>query len=123
MTTPTPDFIFKKIRKFPQAINLSVMKETGNGRGKAIYQRRAKAYLQYYNIVKGYRVKGPIYIERFLCLMPDWFFKWYKPLRDAYEEMAYNLMMEEWNKAKEKSDALDMNKYEALKVPALTLKI
>ena len=122
MTTPTPDYIFKKIRKFPQAINLSIYKVTGKKTGMGPYLRQAKAYLQYYNIVKGYRVRGPIYYEDFSCLMPDWFYEWYKPLRDAYEKIALDMMMEEWNKTKEKSDVLDLRRYKELQVPKLTFK-
>ena len=123
MTTPTPDYIFKKIRKFPQAINLSIYKVTGKKTGSGPYLRQAKAYLQYYNIVKGYRVRGPIYYEDFSCLMPDWFYEWYKPLRDAYEKIALDMMMEEWDKTKEKSDVLDLRRYKELQVPKLTFKV
>jgi len=122
MTTPTPDYIFKKIRKFPQAINLSIIKATGDKSGKAPFKRIAKAYLQYYNIVKGYRVRGPIYLEEFLCLMPNDFFEWYRPLRDAYEEMALKLMMEEWERVSKTSKAVRLEDYEELSVPELTLR-
>ena len=123
MTTPTPEFIFKKIRKFPQAINVSIIKTTGSKRGLAIYKRRAKAYLQYYNIVKGYRVRGPVYQDDFLCKMPDKFYEWYKPLRDTYEDMALKLMVAEWDKVQGQSKLRQLEQqHPGLRVPELTLK-
>ena len=122
MTTLSPDYIFKKLRKFPQALNVSIIKKTGSRKGKDLYKRQAKAYLQYYNIVKGYRIKGPIYQDDFLCLMPDEFYNWYKPLRDAYEDMALRLMMEEWDAVRDKSKLVQLEiKHPHLRVPDLTL--
>jgi hypothetical protein len=123
MTTPSPDYIFKKIRKFPQSFNLSIIKTTGNKRGMNAFRRQAKAYLQYYHIIKGYRIKGVVYRDNFTCLMPDKFYAWYKPLRDSYEELAFNLMMEEWDKIEDKSKVLAIGDYSDLSVPPITLTL
>jgi hypothetical protein len=120
-TTPNPSYIINKLRNFPQAYNLGITKTTGSEKGKDKYRRRAKAYLQYFNIIKGMRVSGPKYYDEFLCLMPDDFYKWYKPLRDEYERMARSLMKEEWEKQKGKSQVMSLDDYEALEVPKLTL--
>lgn len=120
-TTPNPSYIVRKLRDFPQSYNLSIIKTTGSMKGNDKYRRRAKAYLQYYNIIKGMRVTGPKYLDEFTCLMPNHFFKWYKPLRDSYEKMARDLMTTEWDKQKKKSQAVSLDDYDDLKVPALTL--
>lgn len=121
-TTPNPSYIVRKLRDFPQSYNIAIIKTTGSMKGNDKYRRRAKAYLQYYNIIKGMRVSGPKYYDDFLCLMPNHFFKWYKPLRDAYEKMARSLMKEEWEKQKGKSKAVSLEGYSELEVPSLTLK-
>lgn len=120
-TTPNPSYIINKLRNFPQSYNIGIIKTTGSKKGLDKYKRRGKAYLQYYNIIKGMRVSGPKYHDDFICLMPDDFYKWYKPLRDSYEKMARSLMKEEWEKQKAKSQVMSMEGYEDLQVPKLTL--
>lgn len=121
-TTPNPSYIVRKLRDFPQSYNLSITKSTGSKKGMDKYRRYAKAYLQYYNIIKGMRVTGPKYRDKFSCLMPDDFFKWYKPLRDSYEKMARDLMVTEWDKQKAKSKTVSLKDYDGLEVPTLTLR-
>jgi hypothetical protein len=51
--------------------------------------------------------------------MPDKFFEWYKPLRDAYEDMALALVMEKWDVISKSSHALILESYPNLKLPEL----
>lgn len=126
MTTPSPDMIFKKVRKFPQAYNVNVRKTTGNPANA--YDRLAVPYLQYYNIVKGYRVtrvkiKGAVAQDPFNCYLPDDFYAWYKPLRDKYEDIALDLIKKRWKELTERDKTLMSQYYEEMKVPRLTMKL
>ena len=127
LTTPSPDMVFKKIRKFPQAFNVKIIKRSG-GRGH-LWHRLAIPYLQYYNIVKGYRVmrcryKRGIVEEPFNCRMPDKFYAWYKPLRDSYEDIALAMIKKKWEELKAKDRSiLSLYYSDKLAVPALTLKL
>lgn len=126
MTTPSPDMIFKKIRKFPQAYNVNIIKESGNP--YSIWDRLAIPYLQYFNIVKGYRVtrvrvKRAAARDRFSCRMPDDFFAWYKPLRDKYEDIALDLIKKRWKELAERDRTVLSQYYEDMVVPRLTLEV
>lgn len=93
-TTPLPLWIFKKLRNFPQATNIRIMKCTGNPYQK--YRRLARAYSHW--MAPDMKKSGvrKIYEDFFDCRMPNHFFEWYQPLRNGYENMARELMRERW---------------------------
>ena len=52
--------------------------------------------------------------------MPDDFFTWYKPLRDAYEDVALALVKEKWQQISKESKSLLITSYPNLKLPEMT---
>ena len=51
--------------------------------------------------------------------MPNDFFNWYKPLRDAYEDLALRLLNEKWELISKDTKALLLDQYKDLNLPAL----
>ena len=101
LTTPTPNWIIKKLRGFPDAYHVRIKKTTGAPRTR--WLRAARGYtLDMMPDLRKFRVNVP-FEDDFNCRMPDHFFKWYSPLRDAYEELALDLMEEAFEKQAEKS--------------------
>lgn len=41
-----------------------------------------------------------------LSLLPNDFYKWYRPIRESYQVIAEELLREEWEKLKKKSKVL-----------------
>jgi len=58
--------------------------------------------------------------DDFNCYIPDEFYKWYRPLRDAYEELALDLIEASWKKSRAKSVVPDINDYPDLEIPSMT---
>jgi hypothetical protein len=100
-TTPSPDFILRKLRKFPSAINVHIT----YGYHKDPWERYAKGYKQWYLPDGKSRVKT-VFEDWFSARMPTPFFKWYKPVRDAYQEVANKLVQEKWEQLKSRSRIL-----------------
>lgn len=121
MTTPTPDMVFKKIRKFPQSYTIQITKTTGPGPGLKSYQRKATAYIHTWNIIKGFRTRGPKFYDPYSCKLPEkFYYDWYQPLRDTYEEMALTLMEEEFARVESTRSGSVMDRFApTLAVPAL----
>jgi len=129
-TTPTPAWIFKKLRKFPQAINIKILKRDSprvneNGEEQEDFVKRwsrlARAYLHWTTPDMKKSGVRRIYEDEFLCYLPDSFYSWYKPLRDAYEQLALNLIREELHKIGKKSKAILLENYPELTVPKIIL--
>ena len=117
LTTPTPQWIIKKLRGFPDAFNVSIIKPTG-APGTQWY-REAKGYQE---IVLPDMRKSRIYhrfSDFFNCYMPDEFFKWYSPLRDAYEELALALIEKAWDTSRAKSIVPELSDFPNLNLPSL----
>lgn len=121
MTTPTPDYIFKKGRKFPQGLNVKIIK-----RNDGLYNRKVDRlgviYRQDYHVIKGYIIRRLKHMDPFNHKMPDQFFKWYKPLRDSYEEMALDLMAMEWQKTQGRSKIIQLENRPEMQVPKLNIR-
>ena len=84
-------------------------------------KRLARAYKQWLSPDLKKTGVRTVHQDYFHCHMPsDFFWDWYKPLRDAYEDMALNLMKEQWTKVKEKTKALLLEDYPQLEMPQLT---
>lgn len=87
-TTPLPLWVIRKVRGFPQAITLKIMKASSDI-DNPCRQRIAKAYRMW--ITPDMRKSGvmEIYKDKFTALMPnDFYWEWYKPLRDTYAKQA-----------------------------------
>ena len=105
-STPSPQFLFKKLRNFPQAITVRVMKAVSDDKPSHRWLRVAKGYLHYVlPDMKHTRVRL-IFKDYFSCKMPDDFFTWYDPLRKSYAKFAMALMREKWLSKLKKSEAL-----------------
>jgi len=119
-STPTPTMIFRKLRNFPSAITVRITKHTGDGHK---WRRLATGYLQWVlPDLKKTRVRK-LFIDEYSCRLPNEFFKWYKPLRDAYAKMALKAMKERWeeSKAAGKSKAILLEENPELELPNLNL--
>ena len=60
-----------------------------------------------------------IFEDKFDCRMPNDFFNWYKPLRDAYEDLALRLLNEKWELISKDTKALLLDQYKDLNLPKL----
>lgn len=90
-TTPLPTWVIKKVRGFPQAITLKIIKASSQPHRPRI----ARAFR--YWVTPDMRKSGvmEIYRDHFRGLMPNDFYDWYKPLRDSYARRAIAGMKEE----------------------------
>lgn len=115
LTTPTPTWIIKKLRGFPDAMNVKITKPDSSE-----WRRRARAYQQ--NMLPDmtkYRVRV-VFDDYFSCKMPDDFYwKWYQPLRSEYENMALNLIKQSWEETKKNSIVPELLDYPKLALPEL----
>jgi len=122
-TTPLPTWIIKKIRKFPQCICIKIMKRTGEEKEKGEWGWGRFAVAYRYWVRPDMKKSGvrTIHRDSFDCRMPSTFYwGWYKELRDAYEDMALNLLRERWEKIEEKS--LILEQYPQLALPKIKFK-
>jgi len=106
-STPSPKWILKKLREFPEAITVRIVKPSGVDVEKFIpytqenfWKRAAKGY-HYWDHPdlrhSGVRIR---FIDTFNCKMPDNFYRWYKPIRDKYEKLARKIWKDRWEKLK-----------------------
>jgi len=88
LTTPLPTWIIKKIRGFPQCVTIKIIRER-NDEIRPARHRLAKAYRFWISPdMKKSGVTG-IYEDHFTALMPnDFFYNFYKPLRESYARNA-----------------------------------
>ncbi len=100
-STPDPTFVFKKMRNFPAAITVNIIKTSGNPYNR--WDRVARGY-HHYKLPDLQRTRvRKIFEDRFSCKMPRDFYDWYKPRRDAYADVARKMMEEQWRKKKVES--------------------
>jgi hypothetical protein len=117
LTTPSPLFIIRKLRGFPDAINIKIVKYTAAPRTQ--WLRRARGYQME---MLPDTVKFMVYKkfdDYFNCKMPDRFYAWYKPLRDMYEAMAFDLIKKSWEEHRKKSIVPELQEYPGLKLPEM----
>jgi len=93
-TTPLPTWIFSKVRDVPDAITLKVRKNIGGSKKQYRY-RQAVAYRFWKSPDLKHSGVKSLWIDDFKGMLPDDFFKWYKPLRDKYATLAKQLMKKE----------------------------
>ena len=103
MTTPTSQMVVKKIREsepafFSVAIRYDTqrgtasLKELADGTLKDYKYREARGYFQFLKPDGELSLPKHAWTDHFSALMPDDFYKWYKPLRNKYATMAKELM-------------------------------
>lgn len=86
-TCPSPTWVIKKIRNFPDSTTINIIKAASDRR------RMARAYsFRMLPDMKKSRVRTA-YTDKFWGLMPNSFYwEWYKPLRDSYARYAIEKM-------------------------------
>jgi len=94
-TTPLPTWVIKKVRGFPQAVTLKIIKASSD-KSHPHRPRIARAFR--YWVTPDMKKSGvkEIYNDKFNALMPnDFYWEFYKPLRDTYAQRAIMGMKEE----------------------------
>lgn len=84
LTTPSPSWVTYKLRRFPQNMTLKIIKE-GSNKGHPKRPRIAKAYRSW--VAPDFKHSGVrlLYMDKFDAMLPnDFYWDWYKPLRDSY---------------------------------------
>ena len=92
LTTPTPAWVQYKLRNFPQSTTIKIIKQASDQDHKG-KPRLAKAYRSW--VAPDFRKRGVrlLYMEQFNAMLPnDFFFDWYKPLREQYAVTASEKM-------------------------------
>ena len=116
ISTPSPKWVLKKLREFPEAITIRIVRPSGDRDPSHTWAwiRKARGY-QFW-MAPDLKKTGvnPIIEDYFNCKLPNEFYSWYKPVRDSYEKLARKLIAEKWEKLKEKSKALMLEKYPEL---------
>lgn len=95
LTTPTPSWVIYKLRNFPQNIRIKIIKYSSD-QGRTQKLRLAKAYRSW--IAPDFKHSGvhSLYRDKFDAFLPrDFYWHWYKPLRDTYAKQAGKLMQKE----------------------------
>jgi len=102
LTTPSPAWVAHKLRNFPQNISIKIIKE-GSDLKNPSKPRIAKAYRSW--VAPDFRHQGVrlMYQDQFSAMLPnDFFWNWYKPLRDTYALEAGQNMQRELLKVNKK---------------------
>lgn len=100
LTTPTPSWIQFKMRSFPQCKTIKIIKEGSDQQHKG-KPRLAKVYRSW--VAPDFKHTGVrlLWMEKFKAMLPNnFYFDWYKPLRDRYALLATQLMQKELQKVK-----------------------
>jgi len=131
LTTPDDDMIYKKIRNFPDSMKVQVdYAPSGNRWG--IWGRVAKMYVHKKHVIYGHRIRllkkwipelgtKKAIKEVYNIKLPEPFYDWYKPLRDAYEQMALAKMEEIWDRLQDDSRAAILSDYPGLNIPSYAM--
>jgi len=120
-SSPSPEWVLRKLRRFPSAYTIRVQKVDGHTSHtiKASWLRDAVGYKFWLHADLRHSGVRKIWVDRFHCKMRDDFFEWYKPVRDSYEDMALQLLREKWEQMSKKGKALMLENYPTLNLPKL----
>lgn len=122
-STPSPEWVLRKLRRFPSAYTVRIQKVNGQSNrtgGAWAWKRDAIGFKFWLHADLKHSGVRKLWSDRFDCKMPNDFFEWYKPLRDAYEDLALQLLQEKWAVLSKDSKALIIDNYPDLNLPALT---
>lgn len=121
-STPSPEWVLRKLRRFPSAYTVRVQKTDGHSNrtgGKTAWKRYAFGFKFWLHADLKHSGVRKLWRDEFDCRMPEEFFKWYKPLRDSYEDLALQLLQEKWEQLSKDSRALMLANYPDLNLPPL----
>jgi hypothetical protein len=121
-STPSPEWVLRKLRRFPSAYTIRIQKINSSDKSTtnvATWLRDACGFKFWLHADLKHSGVRKLWIDRFDCRMPDPFFQWYKPLRDAYEDLALQLLQEKWEVLSKTSKAMILNNYPDLNLPSL----
>lgn len=99
--TPSPKMVARRIHNFPELIRVKITKE-GSNRKNPGKPRLATAYQVWMSPDMKKTGVRKIFVDKYSAMMPDPFFKWYKPIRDHYATVAKELMYTALMKLKKK---------------------
>lgn len=98
-TTPLPTYIMKRVRDFPQVKTIKIMKQQSDvfrpTTQKWVKPRIAKCYSMWISPDMQKSGVKEIFADFFNAMLPDDYFSWYKPYRDAYAHEAVMMMRKE----------------------------
>jgi hypothetical protein len=96
-TTPSPQWIVRKIRFLPQTTYIKITKSAGSD-AEHRHSRDATGYLNW--IAPDFRKSGvkKVYIDHFNVMLPDKLYKCYKPFRESYVTQLQGMMDTELSK-------------------------
>jgi hypothetical protein len=120
-SSPSPEWVIRKLRRFPSAFTVRILKYSGDKEGFVhTWQRIARGYRFWIHPDLRHTGVEKAWEDTFICKMPNKFYDWYKPIRDTYENMALNLMKEKWVELSGKAKSILIEDYPQLNMPALT---
>lgn len=99
-TSPLPMHVIKRIRGLPSCLNIRIEKVNRN----LNKPRRAKGYSQYLLPDLKRTSVHPEFIDEFFAIMPEKFYRWYKPARRGFTREAWLRVRSELEKLKKKNE-------------------
>ena len=95
--TPSPKMVARRIQAFPEMIRVKVSKAASN-KDHPSKPRLATAYQVWSSPDMKTTGVRKMFVDKYNAMMPDDFFKWYKPKRDHFATIAKRLMWTELEK-------------------------
>lgn len=120
-STPSPEWVLRKLRRFPSAFTIRVSKTSSDTdyTHDQTWTRTATGYAFWLHADLKHSGVRKLWVDTFNCRMPEDFFTWYKPLRDTYEDLALALVKEKWQQVSKESQSLLLSSYPGLALPTL----
>lgn len=116
--TPSPKMVVGFIQNFPEIIRVKIIKRDSNLNDPS-KPRIAKAYQVWCTPDLKKTGVRKIFEDHYHAMLPDDFYEWYKPLRDAYAGKAKLLMQKELSKlhGKDKENEIEKGFKEVVPIP------
>mgnify|MGYP000094193122 CR=1 FL=1 len=118
-STPSPMMVIRKLRNFPEAIKIRIIKPSGHTLGHRMWHRIAKAYHLFLMPDERKYIVRKMFADQFICQMPNDFYEWYKPRRKAYAKIARRLLKQRWEELKARSRLPSVEEEPDLIMPSL----
>ena len=122
--TPSPRLVVSFVQHFPELIRVKIIKE-GSNINNPSKPRIARAYQVWATPdLKKTGVKK-MFEDRYNAMLPNDFFRWYKPLRDHYATLAKQLMLKQLARLKkaDREQVLEGGFKEAIPIPEKILEL
>lgn len=107
LTTPMPRDVLRRLRTLPDAIVVKILDDSNK---EEPWRRLAHGYLNWFTPDGKRTGVRQIFSDPYSCKLPDEFFAWYRPYRDTYQKIAFQLLREEWERKKSQSYVLQQIK-------------